>query len=353
MSVEELFTAELGLPNMSEDEYMYNCPFCPNDTKHKLGLHVGTGKRYGLWQCFRCGERGNPPRFVMKLYGVSYGEALQELEAYEYEPDGAWNSPKSMGLTDEEYLLLALRDHMFNAPEAEEEEELTPPPLPTGYKRISDNLLNPEALPFLQYAHYRGFTLEDLLIHNAGYVIDGQAKLPSGKTISLRNHLVFLSHDDRGQYIYWNTRAIGKSNLKTINAPSEPHEYSKRTVVFNLNRAKKTPYIVINEGVPDALTVGESGVATFGKQVTKEQIKLLIKDLHSEQRLYILLDNDAKEQIKKLAEALYAEHKNTYIVLNPDGADANDMGREAVWELILNHSVRADTQGILTLMLTI
>lgn len=353
MAVEELFTAELGLPNMSNDEYMYNCPFCPHDTKHKLGLHVGSGKRYGLWQCFRCGSRGNPAKFVMMLYGISYKDALQELEAFDYSPDGQWESPQSLGITDEEYLLLTLRDIFNNREVEEEEEKLTPPPLPIGYKRIVDNLTNPEVIPFLQYAERRGFSLQDLITHNVGYVINGSATLPDGRSLTIRNHLVFLTHGDNGEYLYWNTRAIYKADLKTLNAPSTPEEYSKRTVIFNLNRAKRTPAIVINEGVPDALTVGESGVATFGKQLTKEQKKLLTKGLHSEQKLYILLDNDAKKQIKTLAEDLYKEHRNTFIVLNPKGLDANDMGRDAVWELINHHAVRADAQGILTMMLTI
>lgn len=358
MAVEDFFSAELGIPKYAEDELRYNCPFCSANNDYKLYLHIGEKRRggnrlYGQWQCFKCGSRGNPAKFAMQLYGISYRDALDELEPYDYSPDQDWTSPSDLGLTDEEYLLLALRGEMNLDGEKEEQEMLVPPPLPAGFKLLADNTHNPEAYPFFMYAQRRGFPVAELFRHNAGYVIDSQVLLPSGKTLGLKNHMVFLTHDDNGQYIYWNTRAIGDSFVKTINAPSRDGEYSKRTVVFNLNTAKKTPCIVINEGVPDALTVGSSGVATFGKQVAEEQIKLILKGLTPEQNIYILLDNDAKDQIRQLAEKLYVSHRNTFIVVNPRGQDANDMGYEKTWELIKNNSVRADEQGILAFMLAL
>lgn len=352
MAVEDFFSAELGIPKNLGDELRYNCPFCSANDDHKLYLNIGGGARDGLWHCFKCGSRGNPPSFVMQLYGISYREAIEELQAYDYDPEQKWVSPQTLGLTDEEYLLLALKNEI--QPKEELEHTYVAPPLPMGYKRLVDNLQNPEAYPFLLYAHSRGFSLQDIARHNIGYLTHSVVNLPSGKTLTLNNHLVFLSHDDSGNYIYWNTRAIdGSSFVKSINAPSMDGEYSKSTVVFNLNIAKKTPFIVINEGVPDALTVGESGVATFGKQVTEEQVKAILKNIHPEQKIYILLDNDAKAQITSLAEKLYVNHKNTFIVINPVGDDANKMGHEKTWELINNSSVRADSQGILTLMLSI
>lgn len=353
MSASDFFTAELGLPKDTGSDYRYNCPFCGPNDDHKLYLNVEDGKRNGLWHCFKCGAKGNPPSFVMKLYGISFKEALDELEAYDYSYDKVnLPSPQSVGVSDEEYLMMAITGALTQ-PEEAEKPELKAVPLPTGFKLLRDNLSNPEAYPFLAYAKSRGFTLKQLLFHNVGYVINSLVDLPTGKQLPLINHLVFLTHDFKGNYIYWNTRAIGESYVKSFNAPGQDDQYSKRTCIFNLNQAVNTDCIVINEGVPDALTVGESGVATFGKQLTKEQVELIVDHLKSNQRVYILLDNDAKDQIVKLARALYTKHKETYIVLNPSSQDANDMGHDKVWELIKNSSVQATDEGLLQFELSL
>lgn len=354
MAVEDFFTAELGLAKDLGDEYRYNCPFCSPNNDYKLYLHIGdktvNGQpMYGRWHCFKCGAKGNPPSFVMQLYGMSYKEAIAELEAYDYSPDKQWVSPESLGLTDEEYLFLALKNEL--QPKEKPKIDYVPPPLPAGYKRLVDNFYNPEAYPFLLYAHSRGFSIQDIMTHNIGYITHSVVVLPSGKDLVLTNHLVFLTHDDQGQYIYWNTRAIGDSFVKSINAPSTELEYSKKSVVFNLNLAKFTHKVVINEGVPDALTIGASGVATFGKQVTDEQIELIVNSIAEDDEIYILLDNDAKNEIITLAEKLYTLHRNTFIVINPTGKDANSIGHDAMWDIIKNNSVRADGEGVLKFML--
>ena len=56
--------------------------------------------------------------------------------------------------------------------------------------------------------------------------------------------------------------------MKTINAPSTQSQYGKKDVIFNFNVAKYQPFIVITEGVFDALTFDKYGVATFGKAIS-------------------------------------------------------------------------------------
>lgn len=348
----DLLSSELGYPIDIGTEYRYNCPFCEPNQKHKLYLHVAEDKKQDLWHCFKCGQRGNPVSFTMRYFQVGFPEALDILEGYDYSFENRNYTPKDETLTDEEFILLKfMNTQEEQQQEQAPQEKLVPPQLPNGFKLLAQNLRNPEAYPFLLYAHSRGFTLEDIYLHNIGYVLHAVVPLDNGKEIHLENHLVFLTHGDDGRMQYWNTRAISQGYIKSFNAPSKDHEYSKRNVVFNLNRAKHTPCVVINEGVPDALAIGESGVGTFGKQVTDDQVKLIVQDLTPDQRVYIFLDNDAKSEIQRLAERLYKLHEETYIVKNPTDKDANALGKERAWEIIMNHSIKADAMGILQFML--
>ncbi|AIA64483.1 DNA primase/helicase [Listeria phage LMTA-57] len=341
----DYITSELGTHKDIGHELRFCCPFCGEDD-YKFYVKVSGDKTEGLWHCKKCNEKGNPVTFVMKYLNINFKDALDILEVYDYEIDENSLSSRDVGVTEEEFLLILLKKSSEpEEVEISEEVVLTPPRLPTNFKRLADNMNNPEALPFLNYAHSRGITLDQLFLHNIGYVIEGQVEKVDGNMMTLRNHLVFLTHGNDGQYQYWNTRAITPMGIKAFNAPSKQDEYSKRTTVFNLNIAKNTPYVIVHEGVIDALTMGESGVATFGKQITREQIDLLLNNVREDQPIYLFLDTEAYEVTTKIASSLYEKHKETYIVIHGD-EDANDMGYEKSWDCLRNNSVRANEEGI-------
>lgn len=329
-------------------EKIYKCPFCGDD-KYRLYVSTGeSGDNEGLWICFHCGRKGNPISFVMEYEGARFSEAKETLELYDYTIGNfEWSNDDT--LTESEKLVLYI-NHL-NKPKVKEKVDKTPPPLPVGYKRIIDNLNNNEVYPFLLYLYNRGFTIQDIIKHNIGYITDGYANTTNSR-IPLNNHLVFLTHNDKGEYIYWNTRSIDpKPYVKSVNGIAKDNEYSKKDVVFNLNTAKNEKDIIIVEGVPDALTLGNRGIATFGKQVTDTQVEEILKRVTKEQKLYIMLDMDAKEEMIKLADKLYPRHENTYYVINKTYKDANDLGRDKALDIVFNQSVKADSRGSLLLKL--
>ena len=330
-------------------EVRYNCPFCPSNNDYKFYVNVSGGQRDGLWHCKKCDRRGNPVSFTMKYNNVGYREARDILEMY-MDDDMLTKGYRDQGLSDSEILYLLMIDREED--KEEEEEELKPPQLPVGIKLIMDNLNNPEVYPFVDYlVNKRNLPPEVIEKYNIGYVTNGYATTQQGKRVNLNNHVVFFTYNDKGEYIYWNTRSIEKNPyLKSINAMANEGEYSMSKVVFNLNVAKRTGKIVIVEGVMDALTIGDSGVATFGKQVSNRQVNDIVKGISPETEIYVMLDRDAPEQADALALKLYEKHKNTFIVLNPDKGDANDLGHDRTWEIINNHSISANSEKRLLLM---
>jgi len=350
----DLLTQELGGEKFAAGETRFCCPFC-DDTKHKFYVQAETG----LWICFKCDSRGNPVTFVKQYYEVNYYEAADILLTYDYDADAERNtslisSEQARNLSREEMLMLFIAQ---GGKPVEEKKQInyTCPYPPKNCKPLSANFNNPEAYPFFAYLHGRGVTMEHIQRHNISYVIQGDVQKTDGTMMTLHNHLVFFTHDDKGRPMYWNTRALDKTAfIKSFNAPSKTTEYSKNNTIFNLNWAKYTDKIVITEGFFDAITIpNNNGVATFGKQITAEQVSLLIRETEDRQLpIYLYLDRDAWEQMIKSAHRIKAQapDRPLFYVLGDKTYDANDLGPEKVQELI-NQAFPADSEGDLKLSL--
>lgn len=336
----------LGEYTMATEDYRFDCPFC-GDSKKKL--YVSTLEERKDWlHCFKCGYSSKPIKFVMEFEHVRYKEAVEALELYDYHPDQksiTYSVDDSLSVEEQLMFIMDMEGRVQDI-QLERKQELFCPWLPSGYTPLISNLHNPEAYRFLAYLNSRGFTIEDIQKHGIGYVVDCYVPTSNGKSIRLQDHVVFLTFNNEGQVIYWNTRAIHKDAFtKSINAPKTEGSYSTNTVVFNLNRARFMPFIVIVEGVADAITLGDYAVCTFGKSVSDEQIDLIVNNINQEQRIYLMLDEDAKTVASKLASRILPKHPNLYIVLNPFAQDANDMGRTKSYQVIKEYSVPADETG--------
>ena len=342
----DLLKQELGASKDAGDQIRFNCPFC---AEHKHKFYVSRDK--GLWICFKCSEKGNPVTFVTEYFGVTFPEAVDILATFDYDVEQRDDrlTPAQYGndLSEEEQLLLFISREGKPYEEDKRKRFKCPSP-PTNCKSLEANFNTPEAFPFFQYLHGRGVTLDQIKKHHISYVTYGQVELIDGRKMDLVNHLVFFTFDSKGKPIYWNTRSIEQNPfIKSFNAPSQEDEYSKNNTVFNLNHAENTDRIVIQEGVFDATTIGDSGVATFGKKVTDTQIDLLVKAASKNNiPIYIFLDEDASKEMGQAVQKLQAKSSSipVYLVVNKTGMDANDLGKEASEELIKN-AILADTEG--------
>lgn len=328
---------------LASGENRYNCPFCFEE-KHKL--YIQEEYPY-LWHCKHCDRSGNPITFVKELYSVDFLQAKDILEDYEYYIDDTEKTElkealsSNTELTEAEQLYLLL--DQFSKGQHEEysnsQTALEPVPLPEGTKRLITKEKLPESFPYINYLLNRGISLYEMEYYGIMYLPNGVIKMPqTGKEVPIANSLVFPTYNDEGQVVYWNTRSIEKDPyIKAINAPEFENSFSKKNTIFNLDKAKKTGNIVISEGVLNAISTGNSGVATFGKQITDEQVQLLEQAFLENKNLnfYIFLDYDAKNQALELAKRIYVFSPNIYLVVNPYGnMDANDMGKEKALELI-------------------
>ncbi|AUV56913.1 DNA primase [Staphylococcus phage vB_SauM_LM12] len=344
MRFEDFLTQELGEPKENTiGELRYCCPFC-GEKSYKFYVKQALDSSNGQYHCKKCDESGNPITFMKTYYNITGKQAFDLLESKNIDIERApLLTTNNKDLTESEKLILMLRGvHQDKGTTS-----IKPPRLPEGYKLLKDNLNNKEIIPFLKYLKGRGITLEQIINNNIGYVINGSFYKVDGESkVSLRNSIIFFTYDNDGNYQYWNTRSIEKNPyIKSINAPAKQDEVGRKDVIFNLNIARKKKFLVITEGVFDALTFHEYGIATLGKQVTENQIKKIIDYVSIDTSIYIMLDTDALDNNIDLAYKLKTHFNKVYFVPHGD-EDANDMGTRKAFELLKQNRVLVTPESI-------
>lgn len=108
---------------------------------------------------------------------------------------------------------------------------------------------------------------------------------------------VYIPVYDCGKLVYWQARDV-------YDIPNTmPYYISKHGVksLFSFDLAKQQKYVVLSEGVFDAITIGINGAALFGKSITPKQIQQLST---LKTPIVIGLDPDAALEAHKMEEFL-------------------------------------------------
>lgn len=306
--------AELGEAswNSTGVEASWNCPFCTSrgeteDTRQRFGFNEN--KLVG--HCFNCGWSGNAVTFVRDIRGISWKEAIDTVNIY------VDFKPLPTNVFDEVYSGLYLEGLTI-------EQVKSPPKLPSDFRTIheSKSVLRDR---YIDYARSRGVTPDQIELYDMGYCLEGETQFSNGNTTKLNNHLFVLNPTNNG-VTYWMARALNPATKpKTFNPPSSNTILGKSEVVFNLDIAKETGAVVITEGIFDALTLGKSGVALFGKMMSTSQYLALINC--GADTMYVMLDGDARGYALEICERLNRVIDNVYFC-EMGSQDPNDLGPE-------------------------
>lgn len=108
----------------------------------------------------------------------------------------------------------------------------------------------------------------------------------------------------------------------------------KGKMLYNIDNAKKSKTVVVTEGVFDAVSVGRCAVATFGKQVSDEQVSALKSYWDV---IILLLDPDAKDEQNRLVARLGSSALVIPVTLH-GYKDAGEAPREEIWKQIYEQS---------------
>ncbi|MEN6370997.1 MAG: DNA primase [Armatimonadota bacterium] len=235
------------------------------------------------WMCFGCGANGDVFSFLMRIEGLTFPEAVEQLAA----KVGVeiTHSPKDMRSAGE-------RDIVFHVNN-----------LATAYFRKTLER-NKEARDYIQK---RGISPEAVEQFKLGFALSEwsgladclrtqRVKLADGAKAGLliaresgqgyydrfRNRLIFPIFDIQNRVIGFGGRDLGGSDAKYINSPETPVFVKNRTL-YALNFARKSIIdqgcVILVEGYMDALTAHTAGftnvVATLGTALTSEHVNVL------------------------------------------------------------------------------
>ena len=254
---------------------------CPFHNEKSPSFSVSPDRQ--IFHCFGCGVGGNVYTFLMKIEGITFREALEQLaEKANIQLPTLENSADT---AREELKAKVYKVNEFTA------------------EFYHQNLYKPVAKIAQEYVKKRRMNNETLEAYKIGYsgkfdelykALKAQGfgekeilesglvnKNDNGTYIDrYRNRLMFPICDARGKVIAFGGRVLDDSKPKYINSP-ENVVYSKGRHLFGLNVAKKdsAKKILIVEGYMDVISLHQRGitnvVGSLGTALTEQQGWLL------------------------------------------------------------------------------
>ncbi|MBU2545245.1 DNA primase [Patescibacteria group bacterium] len=328
---------------------------CPFHNEKKPSFFVSPARQ--IWHCFgSCSEGGDMFKFVMKVEGVEFGDALRIL-AQKAGVELKKQDPKSASWRTERqrlYEITSLASRFF---ETQLEQSIVGK---EAKKYLLDRGMSEETIKkwkigyspdvwqglynFLTGKGYRGDEIE-----RVGLAL----KARTGRHYDrFRGRIVFPIFDLSSQIVGFGGRVFkqtkrhdGQEEAKYINSPATPL-YDKSRILYGLNKAgieiRKNDKCILVEGYMDAIMVNQAGfenvVATSGTALTPYQLRILKR--YSDNLLTAFdMDLAGNSATKRGIDLAQAEGFNIKIVTMPEGKDPADValeGSEKLKELVDN-----------------
>lgn len=309
---------------------------CPFHSEKKPSFFVNPARQ--IWHCFgSCGEGGDIFKFVMKIEGVEFGDALRIL-AQKAGVELKKEDPKIKGERQKLYEITELACRFFE-------------------KQFHESLAGATAKKYLLNRGIKEETIKNWRIGYAPDVWDGLTNFLIGKGyksediekagLSLKSskgqnyfdrfkaRIIFPVFDLSSQPIGFGGRTLKKEETaKYINSPATML-YDKSRILYGLNKAgisiRKNAHCILVEGYMDVIMTYQAGfenvVATSGTALTSYQLRILKR--YSD-NLYTAFDMDlaGDSATKRGIDLAQAEGFNIKIITMPEGKDPADIAKE-------------------------
>ncbi len=260
---------------------------CPFHTEKTPSFTVNQDTQ--RWMCFGCGANGDVFSFLMRIEGLTFSEAVEQLAAKAgVDISHAAKNSRSAGERDLILRINSLAAVYFRKAlersrvaqdylrrrgvTAEVAERFRLGYAEAGWQGLAD------------YLKSQGIRLEDGF--KAGLLIAREHG--GGYYDRFRHRLMFPIFDVQNRVIGFGGRDLGDGDVKYLNTP-ETRVFIKNKTLYALNFARKSiseqNNVVLVEGYMDALTAHAAGfdnvVATMGTALTNEHVNVLSRYTHS------------------------------------------------------------------------
>ena len=278
------FELKLGAFDYRHGWMKSTCPYCGRELK--FGINLSQNRT----NCFRCGEHPSPIQLVMYLEHLdTYHEVIELLGNDQY--GGYVFKERSVELKESKIVYLP------------EDFKL----LTLGNSTLAKSARN--------YIKHRGFDPISLSRSGWGYCSKGK----------YFGYLIIPFHE-KGKLVYFNARLFMGNGPKYNNPDVSETGLGKSFILYNKDALYMYKSVFICEGAINAETIGERGIASGGKAISRYQINEIIKS--PVERIIILFDPDAKDRAIDLALKL-VNFKKVKVVFLPEGEDVNSIGKPA------------------------
>ncbi len=351
--IDEVVSQYVTLRNAGGGSMKGLCPF--HDEKSP-SFHVTPSR--GFFHCFGCQEGGDVISFVMKMDGLSFGEAVERLadksgvQLQRDESDAAYEGPKGPQrgrLVEAHKEAQAWYADQLGTPDALVARQFLDE---RGFDQTAAQTFGIGFAPrdgeaLFKHLRQKGFTLDELTV--GGLVAVGRSPYDR-----FRGRLLWPIRDASGDTIGFGARRIfddDRIDAKYLNT-SETPIYKKSQVLYGLDLARReigrSSQAVIVEGYTDVMACHLAGVgtavATCGTAFGDDHAKVLRRFLndHEEFRGEVIFTFDGDAAGQKAALRAFGGDQNfvsqTYVAVEPGGLDPCDLriqqGDAAVRELV-------------------
>lgn len=272
----------LGSFYRSKDEHLFHCPKCKH---HKKKLSVNFDKN--VFKCWICDYLGKD---IGKLV-YSYGKPEHKSE---------WK--KITGTVD------------FSELDKEEVEKVYVS-LPKEFKTLSGAKVNPLSIPARNYLKERNLTRDDLVWWKIGYCPDGEYK----------QRVIIPSFDLEGNLNYFIARSYTKGTWQKYKNPPASKDFIFNELFLDWNED-----VVIVEGVFDAIVAGNA-IPLLGSTL-RENSYIFQKIVNKCNKVYIALDQDAREKESKISKLLMGYGVEVYRINTSGFSDVGEMDKQTFLE---------------------
>jgi DNA primase len=305
--------------------YRARCPFHEEKTP---SFFVSPSRQ--TWHCFgSCSEGGDVFKFIMKIEGIEFGDALRMLA-----------QKAGVELKKEDPRIRSERERLYEICEL-------------ATKFYEKQMESKKGLECWKYLQDRGFNKESVVKWRIGYSPEGgltdwlvgqgykrdevnKVGLSVNGRDRFRSRIIFPIFNLGSQVVGFGGRVSpgSKDDAKYINSPATIL-YDKSRILYGLDKAKleirKKDYCLLVEGYTDVILASQAGydniVSTSGTALTSDQLDILKRYTDN---LYTAFDMDlaGNSATKRGINLARSKGFNIRVVTMVSGLDPADMIKE-------------------------